>query len=173
MTLELTHNLNWAHPLVRDWFIEKFKSPTEPQIQGWPAILADKPTLIAAPTGSGKTFAAFLICIDRLVRKALTNTLENQTEVIYISPLKALSNDIQKNLAEPLREIAALAQARGLTMAEIKVAVRTGDTEARERVAMLKQPPHILVTTPESLYILLTAQKSRVMLEQVKTEVLI
>ena len=161
-------SLAWAHPLVHDWFINKYVSPTEPQEQGWPPILAGLATLISAPTGSGKTFAAFLICIDQLVRQSLTE-LTNQTRVIYISPLKALTNDIQKNLLEPLGEIQSLAKERGLTLQEIQVAVRTGDTLARERQAMLKKPPHILVTTPESFYLLLTAEKSRSMLTTVKT----
>lgn len=162
-------SLNWAHPLVRDWFIDKFGAPTEPQEQGWPHILAGETTLISAPTGSGKTFAAFLTCIDRLVRKALAGDLYNQTAVLYVSPLKALSNDIHKNLTQPLAEISKLAQQRGLEMVKIEVAVRTGDTLARERQAMLKKPPHILVTTPESLYILLTAEKSRLILADVTT----
>lgn len=161
--------LQWAHPLVREWFLSRFSAPTEPQKQGWPSILSGKTTLISAPTGSGKTLAAFLTCIDALVRKALDGSLQEQTEVIYVSPLKALSNDVQKNLMQPLAELAALAKQQGLNMAEIQVAVRTGDTLARERQAMLKKPPHILVTTPESLYILLTAEKSRVMLSTVKT----
>lgn len=162
-------NLDWAHPLVHDWFIAKFGSPTEPQIEGWPSILAKKNTLISAPTGSGKTFAAFLTCIERLVRSSLDGRLEDKTEVLYISPLKALSNDIHKNLTEPLNELSEIAQSRGLVMSPIRVAVRTGDTLPRERQAMLKLPPHILVTTPESLYILLTAEKSRQMLSNIKT----
>src|SRR5271167_3793078 len=101
--------LDWAHPIVREWFLERFASPTEPQEQGWPHILARHATVISAPTGSGKTLAAFLACIDRLVRKALSGALENHTEVLYISPLKALGNDIQKNLEGPLREILELA----------------------------------------------------------------
>lgn len=161
--------LGWAHPLVQDWFLDKFGSATEPQIQGWPSILAGKTTLISAPTGSGKTFAAFLACIDQLVRKALVGELTHQTEVLYISPLKALSNDVQKNLMGPLAEIAELAKKRELKMDEITVAVRTGDTLTRDRQAMLKKPPHILVTTPESFYILLTAEKSRLILMDVKT----
>lgn len=163
------NSLQWAHPLVREWFIKQFGSPTEPQEQGWPAILAGKNTLISAPTGSGKTFAAFLTCIEKLVRKALNGTLNDEIEVLYVSPLKALSNDIHKNLTVPLNEIVELAQQQGLVMNEIRVAVRTGDTLPRDRQAMLKKPPHILVTTPESLYILLTAEKSRAMLKQVKT----
>ncbi|HEV2022332.1 MAG TPA: DEAD/DEAH box helicase [Terriglobales bacterium] len=162
-------SLAWAHPLVQEWFLGRFESPTEPQEQGWPHILADRTTLISAPTGSGKTLAAFLACIDRLVRKALAGDLQDRTEVLYISPLKALGNDIQKNLEVPLGEILQLAGARGLLMPEIRTAVRTGDTLAAERRAMLKRPPHILVTTPESFYILLTAEKSRAILKDVET----
>src|SRR6202162_3959190 len=161
--------LEWAHPLVRDWFVTRFGTPTEPQEQGWPHILAGETTLISAPTGSGKTLAAFLACIDRLVGKALRGELSDRTEVLYVSPLKALSNDIQKNLEVPLGEILQLAGERGILMPEIRIAVRTGDTLARERRAMLTRPPHILVTTPESLYILLTAQKSREVLKTVDT----
>ena len=161
--------LEWAHPLVRDWFVVKFGTPTEPQEQGWPPILAGKTTLISAPTGSGKTLAAFLACIDRLVRKALSGELADRTEVLYVSPLKALSNDIQKNLEQPLGEILQLAGERGYLMPAIRTAVRTGDTLAHERQAMLRRPPHILVTTPESLYILLTAAKSREILKTVET----
>ncbi len=153
--------LGWAHPIVAEWFVRRFGTPTEPQEQGWPHILAGRTTLISAPTGSGKTLAAFLACIDRLVRKALAGDLQDRTEVLYVSPLKALGNDIQKNLEVPLGEILQLAGERGLLMPEIRTAVRTGDTLAHERRAMLKRPPHILVTTPESLYILLTAEKSR------------
>jgi len=149
--------------------VAKFGTPTEPQEQGWPEILAGRTTLISAPTGSGKTLTAFLICIDRLVRKALDGSLVNRTEVVYVSPLKALGNDIQKNLDGPLSEILALAAERGLLMPEVRTAVRTGDTLAKERRDMLKRPPHILVTTPESLYILLTADKSRAILRDVQT----
>src|SRR4051812_25971160 len=162
-------SLAWAHPVVQEWFINKFGTPTEPQEQGWPHILAGRTTLISAPTGSGKTLAAFLICIDRLVRKALAGDLTDKTEVVYISPLKALGNDIQKNLEGPLGEILLLAGERGYLMPEIRTAVRTGDTLARERVRMLKYPPHILVTTPESFYILLTAGRSRENLRHVHT----
>jgi ATP-dependent helicase Lhr and Lhr-like helicase len=162
-------SLSWAHPLVAEWFLSKFGSPTEPQEQGWPEILAGRTTLISAPTGSGKTLAAFLICIDRLVRKALEGALQDRTEVLYVSPLKALGNDIQKNLDGPLSEITALAGERGLLMPEIRTAVRTGDTLMKERRDMLRRPPHILVTTPESLYILLTADKSRAILRDIET----
>src|SRR5205809_398189 len=162
-------SLAWAHPLIQDWFVQKFETPTEPQEQGWPHILAGHTTLISAPTGSGKTLAAFLACIDRLVRKALNGDLRDRTEVLYISPLKALGNDIQKNLEIPLGEILQLAGERGLLMPQIRTAVRTGDTLMHERRAMLKHPPHILVTTPESLYILLTAEKSRAILRNIET----
>jgi ATP-dependent helicase Lhr and Lhr-like helicase len=161
--------LEWAHPLVREWFAGRFGTPTEPQEQGWPHILSGKATLISAPTGSGKTLAAFLACIDRLVRKAASGDLLDRTEVLYVSPLKALSNDIQKNLEIPLGEILQLAGERGTLMPPIRTAVRTGDTTAHERREMLSRPPHILVTTPESLYILLTAGKSREMLKTVET----
>src|ERR1700681_2279795 len=124
----LLTGLEWAHPLVQDWFIGRFGTPTEPQQQGWPHILAGKTTLISAPTGSGKTLAAFLACIDRLVRKALAGDLRDETQVLYVSPLKALGNDIQKNLEIPLGEILAMAGERGLLMPEIRTAVRTGDT---------------------------------------------
>jgi ATP-dependent helicase Lhr and Lhr-like helicase len=169
MLSPVPESLAWAHPLVQEWFINKFGTPTEPQEQGWPHILAGRTTLISAPTGSGKTLSAFLICIDRLVRKALSGDLTDRTEILYISPLKALGNDIQKNLEGPLGEITALAGEKGLLMPEIRAAVRTGDTLMKERQRMLKRPPHILVTTPESLYILLTAQKSRGILTDVNT----
>jgi ATP-dependent helicase Lhr and Lhr-like helicase len=165
-------SLEWAHPLVQEWFVGRFGTPTEPQEQGWPHIIGGHTTLISAPTGSGKTLAAFLACIDRLVRKALAGDLQDRTEVLYISPLKALGNDIQKNLEGPLGEILQMAGERGLLMPEIRTAVRTGDTLMHERRAMLKRPPHILVTTPESLYILLTAEKSRAILRDVETVII-
>ncbi|HVY53492.1 MAG TPA: DEAD/DEAH box helicase, partial [Gammaproteobacteria bacterium] len=162
-------HLSWAHPLVREWFIQKLGEPTEPQKQGWPAILAGKSTLISAPTGSGKTLSAFLACLDQLVRKSVSGELQHQAEVLYVSPLKALGNDVQKNLMGPLREIAQLAAQKNIAMKDIEVAVRTGDTPNRERQAMLRKAPHILVTTPESLFILLTAEKSRQMLKSIRT----
>jgi len=165
----LLPSLDWAHPIVREWFVRRLGTPTEPQEQGWPHILAGTTTLISAPTGSGKTLAAFLACIDRLVRKALAGNLTDRLEVLYVSPLKALGNDIQKNLEIPLGEIMQLAAERGLLMPEIRTAVRTGDTLMHERRKMLSRPPHILVTTPESLYILLTAGKSREILKSVET----
>jgi ATP-dependent helicase Lhr and Lhr-like helicase len=161
--------LVWAHPIVAEWFVTRFGTPTEPQAHGWPSILESKPTLISAPTGSGKTLAAFLVCIDRLFRRAVEGSLPPTTQVVYVSPLKALSNDIKKNLEEPLREIQQLAFERGFLSMEIRTAVRTGDTLPRERAAMLRNPPHILVTTPESLYILLTAKRSREHLHHVET----
>ena len=129
-------------------------------------------TLIAAPTGSGKTLAAFLTCIDRLVRQGLEGDLPDTTQVVYVSPLKALSNDIQKNLAAPLEEIASLASEEGTPLPEIRVGLRTGDTPQSERQKMAKKPPHILVTTPESLYILLTSGSGRRGLKAVHTLIL-
>jgi ATP-dependent Lhr-like helicase len=157
------------HPLVADWFSARFDTPTEPQRQGWPLIAQRRNVLIAAPTGTGKTLAAFLSCLDRLVRQAAAGTLTDRTEVVYVSPLKALSNDVQKNLQQPLEEIRALAAERGKPLPEIRVAVRTGDTPAHERQRMVKQPPHVLITTPESLFILLTAGRSRAMLRTTDT----
>jgi ATP-dependent Lhr-like helicase len=166
---EIPASLAWAHPVTAEWFLQKFGSPTEPQEQGWPSILAGDATLISAPTGSGKTLAAFLVCIDRLLRQAIDGNLAPCTQIVYVSPLKALSNDVQKNLDQPLREIQQLALERGYLSTEIRTAVRTGDTLPKERAAMLRNPPHILVTTPESLYILLTAGKSREHLRRVNT----
>src|SRR3954463_2770273 len=168
-TTVIPATLAWAHPLVQEWFVSKFGTPTEPQEQGWPHIIAGRTTLISAPPGSGKTLAAFLSCIDELVRKAIAGDLQDRTEVVYVSPLKALANDIQKNLEVPLSEITQLAASRGYLMPEIRTAVRTGDTLMSERRAMLKRPPHILVTTPESFYILLTAESSRKILSDVET----
>ncbi len=156
-------------PLVAEWFSTRFSCATEPQIQGWPEIRAGRDVLISAPTGSGKTLAAFLLCLDRLVRQARTGELPNETEVVYVSPLKALSNDIRKNLEIPLTEISELAARDGIKLAPIRTAVRTGDTPAWERQQMGKERPHILVTTPESFYILLTAEKSRGMLRTTRT----
>ncbi|MGD0442789.1 MAG: DEAD/DEAH box helicase [Edaphobacter sp.] len=169
MPLEIPESLAWAHPITAEWFLTKFGSPTEPQTHGWPSILAGDATLISAPTGSGKTLAAFLVCIDQLLRAALSGQLAPCTQVVYVSPLKALSNDVQKNLDGPLAEIQQLAMQRGYLCPEIRTAVRTGDTLPKERAAMLRNPPHILVTTPESLYILLTAGKSREHLRRVRT----
>jgi ATP-dependent Lhr-like helicase len=156
-------------PLVRDWFAQRFAAATEPQVLGWPEIRAGHDILISAPTGSGKTLAAFLLCLDRLVRAARLGPLPNQTEVVYVSPLKALSNDIHINLEVPLSEIAAAAAAQGIPLAPIRAAVRTGDTPAWERQQMGKERPHVLVTTPESLFILLTAERPRDMLRSTRT----
>src|ERR1022692_1631143 len=169
MPSAVSSSLIWAHPLVQEWFTARFSTPTEPQEQGWPHILAGHTTLISAPTGSGKTLAAFLACINRLVCKALAGELHDRTDVLYVSPLKALGNDIQKNLEIPLGDILQMASDRGLLMPEIRTAVRTGDTLMKDRRLMLKRPPHILVTTPESLYILLTAEKTRAILRDVET----
>src|SRR6202047_1021050 len=125
--LSTPSSLAWAHPLVAEWFVQRFATPTEPQEQGWPHILAGRTTLISAPTGSGKTLAAFLACIDRLVRKALAGDLNDRTEVLYVSPLKALGNDIQKNLEVPLSEILQMAGERGWLMPEIRTGVRPGE----------------------------------------------
>ncbi|MGH9460983.1 MAG: DEAD/DEAH box helicase, partial [Vicinamibacteria bacterium] len=159
------------HPLIASWFAARFAAATEPQVRGWPEIRSGRDVLISAPTGSGKTLAAFLICLDELVRSAATGALPDRTFALYVSPLKALSNDIQKNLERPLAEISALADEDGTPLAPIRTAVRTGDTLAWERQSMLRTPPHVLVTTPESLFILLTAEKSRKMLRGVGTVV--
>ncbi len=156
-------------PLIQEWFREQFGEPTEPQIQGWPAIRQGDDVLISAPTGSGKTLAAFLICIDQLIREARNGELPNETRVVYVSPLKALSNDIRKNLETPLAQIRELAEKRGVPLGEIRTAVRTGDTPMWERQQMGRKPPHILVTTPESLYILMTAERSRANLRTTRT----
>jgi ATP-dependent Lhr-like helicase len=157
------------HPLIANWFQSSVGVPTDVQQAAWPAIQSGQDALIAAPTGSGKTFAAFLSCIDHLFKQALDRALDDHTQVLYVSPLKALSNDVQKNLQQPLNDIGQAALQAGLLMPELRVLVRTGDTPMVERQQMLKRPPHILVTTPESLFILLTAEKSRRMLQTVKT----
>jgi len=157
------------HPIIQEWFRRSFVQPAETQELAWKEIIAGGDVLISAPTGSGKTLAAFLACLDRLVRAALDGSLVDETEVVYVSPLKALSNDIQKNLERPLNEIAKLAGEEGLLMPPIRVAVRTGDTPMAERQQMIKRPPHVLVTTPESLFILLTAERSRHLLKTTKT----
>ena len=157
------------HPAVARWFARSFPAPTDPQLQAWPEIRQQRHTLIAAPTGSGKTLAAFLSAIDDLVRLGVEGKLDDSTHVIYVSPLKALSNDVQRNLQVPLEGIQSELKALGLPEVNIRTLVRTGDTPASERTAMTKRPPHIVVTTPESLYILLTSEGGRRMLETART----
>ncbi|MEE2665607.1 MAG: DEAD/DEAH box helicase [Myxococcota bacterium] len=166
------------HPAVRTWFERRFPDgPTEPQQRGWPTIACGRDTLIAAPTGTGKTLSAFLVCIDRLFRAAERFELRGDdepdpaltTEVVYVSPLKALAADIHTNLAQPLAEIREVARELGLSAPDIRVALRSGDTSASARAAMLRKPPHLLVTTPESLYLMVTAERSRELLRGVRT----
>jgi len=161
--------LSRFHPVIESWFANRFSEPTEPQRRAWPVIQQGGDVLIAAPTGSGKTFAAFLSAIDGLVRQGLNGELRDEIQVVYVSPLKALSNDVQKNLSEPLAEIRATLAEQGLPDARVRTLVRTGDTPQSERQAMLKKPPHILVTTPESLYLILTSERAREMLRSVRT----
>ncbi|HET7746682.1 MAG TPA: DEAD/DEAH box helicase, partial [Vicinamibacteria bacterium] len=151
------------HPAVHSWFSQRLGQPTPPQQDGWPLIREGRNVLIAAPTGSGKTLAGFLSAIDALFQQG--RDLADETQVVYVSPLRALSNDIQKNLQGPLAEIRALDP----SLPEVRVLVRTGDTPAAERTAMVKRPPHILVTTPESLYLLLTSESGRAMLKTTRT----
>src|SRR6185436_16765264 len=165
-------NLEIFHPAVARWFAQTFPSATTPQLHAWPEIKKHRHTLIAAPTGSGKTLAAFLSAIDDLVRLGVEGKLDDTTHVIYVSPLKALSNDIQRNLQFPLEGIGKELAAMGLPEVNIRTLVRTGDTPASERTAMTKRPPHIVVTTPESLYILLTSEGGRRMLETARTLIL-
>ncbi|MEP6719684.1 MAG: DEAD/DEAH box helicase, partial [bacterium] len=162
-------NLEIFHPAVASWFGKTFPDATPPQRDAWPAIKQGRNTLIAAPTGSGKTLAAFLAAIDDLVRLGVAGNLDATTHVVYVSPLKALSNDIQRNLQIPLAGIQEELAAMGLPEVNIRTLVRTGDTPAAERTAMIKRPPHIVVTTPESLYILLTSEGGRRMLQTART----
>jgi ATP-dependent Lhr-like helicase len=157
--------LSQFHPAVARWFTETLGPPTAAQLRGWESIRSGRHTLIAAPTGSGKTLAAFLTAIDDLTREGVQAPLPDEVRVVYVSPLKALSADIHKNLAEPRRGIRQFAE----DIPRITAAVRTGDTPQSERAAMLRTPPHILVTTPESLFLLLTAERSRAMLRTVRT----
>src|SRR5215469_5855513 len=159
----------YFHPAVANWFDRTFDAPTPAQREAWPAIIAQRHVLIAAPTGSGKTLAAFLAVIDELVREGAAGGLPDETFVVYVSPLKALSNDIRRNLEAPLAGIRAELAALGLPDVDIRTFVRTGDTPQNERTAMRKRPPHIVVTTPESLYILLGSESGRKMLGTTRT----
>src|SRR5213595_5395 len=156
------------HPAVTRWFEQTFGSPTEPQTCGWPEIQSGRHVLISAPTGSGKTLAAFLASLDVLFRAGVEGELPDETQIVYVSPLKALSNDIRKNLQEPLAGIRELLRQEGHDV-DLRAEVRTGDTTAAQRQALIKNPPHILVTTPESLYLLLTSDSGRGMLSSVRT----
>ena len=170
-------SLDAFHPIVRTWFERRFGAPTDAQALGWPAIASGRHTLIAAPTGSGKTLAAFLTSLDMLVKQALGDDgdeagLPDATQVVYVSPLKALANDIQRNLLAPLEEIRALAEEMGQPLPEIRVAVRTGDTPQKERTLHARRPPHVFITTPESLFILLTSERGRHALRTTRTLIL-
>ena len=163
------------HPIIEQWFASRFAAPTEPQRLGWPAIANGEHVLIAAPTGSGKTLTAFLAVIDRLLRRSLKEKLNEGIRVVYVSPLRALSNDMHRNLDVPLREITELVeQSELLTIhgekpTPIRVGLRTGDTSSSQRATLVRKPPHILVTTPESLYLLLTSVKGRAALRKTET----
>ena len=161
--------LDGFHPAVRTWFERRFGAPTDAQAGGWPLIRERRNTLVIAPTGSGKTLAAFLAGIDELVHRAEAGELADETAVVYVSPLKALGNDIQRNLETPLQEMLEVADELGVQLPAIRTAVRTGDTPQSQRQAMVRRPPHILITTPESLYLLLTAERGREMLRNVRT----
>ena len=157
------------HPVVEQWVEQKFGTPTAPQERGWPSIQSGAHTLIAAPTGSGKTLAAFLASLDQLFREGLAGELNNETRVVYISPLKALSNDIHKNLEEPLADLRAALRISDGRDVDVRAEVRTGDTPAAKRQAITRNPPHILATTPESFYLLLTSPRGRKLLATVRT----
>jgi ATP-dependent Lhr-like helicase len=169
--LPVPEALSAFHPVIQQWFLRALGPPSEPQVRGWPLIRQGKDVLIAAPTGSGKTLAAFLACLDRLFRLSLEGALGDATRVVYVSPLKALGNDVQKNLLQPLGEISELARQQGLDPQPLRVVVRTGDTSSAERASMLRKPPHVLITTPESLYLYLTAARSRESLRGAETVV--
>ena len=157
------------HPIVRQWFTTEVGEPTSAQLRGWDSIAAGRHTLIAAPTGSGKTLAAFLTAINALLEESQTAPLPDEVRIVYVSPLKALSADIHKNLARAARRHSPPGRRGRAAAPRITAAVRTGDTTQAERAAMLRTPPHILVTTPESLYLLLTSDRSRQMLRTVRT----
>src|SRR5436190_1671259 len=157
------------HPAIAAWLERSFAAPTPVQLQAWSALQGGQDVLIAAPTGSGKTLAAFLAAIDDLLRMGLEERLESATQVVYVSPLKALSNDIQRNLQAPLSGICEILRERRLPEVTIRTAVRTGDTPSAERERMRRHPPHIVVTTPESLYVLLGSASGRAMLKTTRT----
>lgn len=167
--VQIEMSLELFHPVIQDWFRSRFKGPTEPQQLGWPAIAAGGHVLISAPTGSGKTLTAFLAVIDRLFRESVKQDLAPTMRVVYVSPLRALSNDMHRNLEVPLREILEESERQGLDVAPLRVGIRTGDTPAHQRTAITRKPPHILVTTPESLFLLLTAENGRRALRTVDT----
>ena len=164
--------LEHFHPAVRAWFLSRFESPTEPQRKAWSEIRTSENVLVAAPTGSGKTLAAFLCAISDLVEQAEHSPLQDALQVLYVSPLKALSNDIERNLREPLAGIDACLERSGASASGLRAMVRTGDTPPGERAAMRKRAPHILVTTPESLYLLLTSASGRDMLSTTRTVII-
>ncbi len=156
------------HPLVRHWFTETFANPSDPQQKGWPAMASGTHTLILAPTGTGKTLAAFLWELNDLIIRGIEEPLPNAVHLLYISPLKALNNDIQRNLDRPLADLRERFTVAGKEFPEIRVAVRTGDTPAAARARLLRKSPHILITTPESLNIMLTTLKGRGMFSSVR-----
>jgi ATP-dependent Lhr-like helicase len=161
--------LDAFHPAVATWFRERFGAPTEAQARGWAEIASGRDTLIMAPTGSGKTLAAFLAGIDGLVRRALDGRLDDRTRIIYVSPLKALGADVERNLEAPLRGIETTAMRLGALVPPIRTALRTGDTSQSDRAKIIRRPPHVLITTPESLYLLLTSERGRTVLESAET----
>src|SRR5580693_10155130 len=161
--------LDSFHPAVASSFARTFDAPTPAQTEAWPAIQSGRNVLVAAPTGSGKTLAAFLAAMDQLVREGIEGALPDETRVVYVSPLKALSNDIQRNLEAPIEGIGAELASLGLPAVPLRAMVRTGDMPQSERARMRRTPPHILVTTPESLYILLTSVSGRDMLSTCRT----
>jgi ATP-dependent Lhr-like helicase len=164
--------LDAFHPAVATWFRERFGSPTEAQSRGWAEIASGRDTLIMAPTGSGKTLAAFLAGIDGLVRRAVAGALDDRTRIVYVSPLKALGADVERNLDAPLRGIEATAMRLGTLVPPIRTALRTGDTSQTDRARIARRPPHVLITTPESLYLLLTSEKGRGVLRGAETVIL-
>ncbi|HEY7876570.1 MAG TPA: DEAD/DEAH box helicase, partial [Gemmatimonadaceae bacterium] len=165
-------SLDAFHPLVQAWFGETLGTPSEPQRLGWPAIAEGAHTLILAPTGTGKTLAAFLWELNQLIVRGLEAPLPNGVQILYVSPLKALSNDIHRNLERPLAELQRRFSESGLSFPEIRIGVRTGDTPAAARASMTRRAPHILITTPESLHIMLTTTKGRGMFSLVRAVII-